>query len=601
MPLLRLQRLPRADLYVRWFALVVVAWMLIRIWTSWSGDQFSDDVRSTYAVLNGGGAAYFFDGYNGHFGPVSRLASWLLVESSPFNYRLEIVVVAIVAALSQCAAFALFRRLFGPGLISFGLGCLIACSTLYAATLSQWSLGLPTALMLAFGSLMISGYLAWRSTGSRRSLALAVVFGASGLLCDPLFLFYLLLLFAIAIAGVRTGPQSRASVRMRPDFRPAAAVAIVAIAYVVAVGIFGGDRGDIAVAQPSSAWDVAYRLYAETLLPSLLGGPWTVDSFNQFPAFGSLPGVVVSLVIELFLAAVIAVLALNRGTWRYLAAGIVFAAVLTAACFITVRFGPFGVELFRQGRFAASILLPTLVLIGLGASSTAERARFTGTRRKVSARPLGAVVGIVIVAVLVQSSWVTTFAVRDAIEATSTRPYWDNVRAGLAAHPDVAIVDRPMPASILDAGFLPEVGHVSSGLRYFVDGQTFPASAVQFHVVNADGTVSEAAFEVNRSSPPGPNPGCGYPVAPGVPIVVPVPDGLFKWEWVIKINYLAAGDATMRVKVSDAPDGTFDVQAIAGAHSVYLVAPGQMGPIRIDTDSTAPGVCVGSINVGTFS
>jgi hypothetical protein len=584
----------KPDLSWRVFLACLLLAGLVRLWTAWPGDNFHDDIGATYRSLKGGlSADYLFASFIGHWGPVAALAQLLVVWAQPFNFHFAVAVVVLVAMAGQVLAFGFLRRLVGAGVLSLVLALGVVFSTLYAATFTQWSMGLLIALLLLFGAGMNYCYLRWRDSRRRVWLFATLTFGTLGVLSDPQFLPFVALLGAIAAFGTPLPGTNR---RRAVDVIGASVAAAVILLLPVAVSWMTPDRGTISNSA-TNVWDVFYSLTFETFIPSLLGGPWIVGQ-TPFPEFGPLPPVVLSFTGQVALVFVLAALLMRRRAWLWLLSAVAMLAAVAVVAAVILNLDLLGVSELRKGRWGALVLLPVLAFVGLALTDGGRR-DLSGWRLSVakSGRTLN-VIAAVMVVVLLESAWATTFAVQQNLASTSTRPFWNNIKQSLKENPDVTILDRLMPGGVLNGGFIPEVGHLSNGLKHFLVDQDFNAQADQFWVMRSDGILEPGVFEPNRVSPPGPNGDCGYAVAEGSTVMIPTPPGLFNWEWALKFDYLAGADGNLQVQTSNQD---FNLSVRKGLHTTYLLVSGDVPDVAVSVaDDSGLGVCVASISVGTF-
>ena len=96
--------------------------------------------------------------------------------------------------------------------------------------------------------------------------------------------------------------------------------------------------------------------------------------------------------------------------------------------------------------------------------------------------------------------------------------------------------------------------------------------------------------------PPGPVPGCGWPVPGGAPTALPLGGSLIEYPWTAELSYTSAAEGVLRValRAGRAPRR----RSAAGTHTVYVRLPGSGDALEVSGATADMGLCVGSGVVG---
>lgn len=595
----RQPRASRASWAPRWWLLSVLgltaAQMLVRWWTVTGLDSYHDDIAVTYRALDAPfGTDFLLGTYAGHWGPVNRLLEWTTVHAAPFDTGVAFGVVLALLLVADAGMILLLRRLVGPGRLSLLGYAFWAVTPLVATTLGSWSLGLLLVPLMAGMAWTLWAYACAVASGRAAWQVSALLLLTLTLLVSPQALLLVPAIAALALAypGLADSAVSRRALLRRLWLWWVGAV-LVLVGYAAAYIAARPQRSSRPVTA-ATVGETLGGLGASTGVPSLVGGPWASDP-GALPSVAELSPFVLSLTLQAAVVLVALSVGMRRWAWR---------GWLGLAALWLVQFGLvagavrpdlIGAQLLRQTRYLVPVLVPTVALLvcvfGLGPA----RSWLASARRRRRWPALASAVTVLLVVVLAESSWYTNYAQAAAMKAASTAPFWQNVRRDLAANPDGSIVDRPMPDSVLVAGFLPELGPASRSLSYFVTDQDWDGPAEKLLFLRDDGHLVAARVEPFARSYPGTQ-GCGYLVRGPEWVTIPLDQSLFNFGWGVRLNYLAADDTRLEARASGI---TTTLPVSKGLGSITWVNAGVIPSVEVRSAAGEDvAVCVDQIVVG---
>jgi hypothetical protein len=207
---------------------------------------------------------------------------------------------------------------------------------------------------------------------------------------------------------------------------------------------------------------------------------------------------------------------------------------------------------------------------------------------------------------------VAAFAVVSVVSAVGFQRAWRNnptsdylatARSELAAHRDVPLLDEPVSIWVLLPFTHPNnlASHVFGALP---ERPEFATSTPRLRALDDSGRLVQAAVTWTSAIGQGPEPGCGFRVAPVVPdepaavTELPLVGPLLHWAWTAQLNYHADRDGTITVALSDG--APVDVPVQAGLHQVFVRMLGR--GYHLDVRPRTPGLslCVGAGPIGTL-
>jgi hypothetical protein len=170
--------------------------------------------------------------------------------------------------------------------------------------------------------------------------------------------------------------------------------------------------------------------------------------------------------------------------------------------------------------------------------------------------------------------------------------YVGNVRAAVAADPDLVFFDTFVPSDVVHEWF----GADSRASRVvgLIPGTHFDQPTSRMHQLDATGTPHRiTGVEPVSRGVPGPVPNCGTAIGE-TPVRLPL-DTPVLGRYLLKLDYYT----------SDGGEGVVDLEGTrtpvwfqAGLHSVYLPVDGLFDHIGVQLSSSGAPVCVANVEVG---
>jgi hypothetical protein len=196
--------------------------------------------------------------------------------------------------------------------------------------------------------------------------------------------------------------------------------------------------------------------------------------------------------------------------------------------------------------------------------------------------------------VLILNSYLfTTAVVADNWRASAGKAFWTTFEEDASALGPVSVNDRNLPEPVMAGLFLEraKASYVAQAIPLPV---RWNAPTDKLYVLTDDGHLRPAALVSPVVTEIGPDGPCGWGVKANSR-AIPLTQTLFKWDWVVRIQYLASGDTTIPVRLGTA---STQVPLTKGAHEVWLVLRGDGRSLQIGPPSGAQGVCIAGAAAG---
>lgn len=563
--------------------LLVVALLALRGWQLSQRTFYWDDLVIPPSFRDSG----LWAPYDGHLMPGSAALQIAVDSLAPLQWWLPCVVTLAATALAAGLWWVLLGRLTDRwGLRVLGFTALVFSPFLGTAT-GWWSAGVNALAWQLTAAGVGLALTAPRGVVLRTTLATLVLLG--GLLMTERALTVVPAVLAVALVlRVRRGPSRDRLVLVAPALLTLAWAGV----YLALVG--RGDGGG----EAPGLHGVTSAL-GSSVLPGVLGGPWSWDRWDPSPAF-STTSTLVQVIVGVLLA-VLLVWTLAR-TRRRPAAFLAALTALAASCaYLLVvllllregRTGDGASDLLARGmHYYADWWSVTVVLVVAAAP--------------VLARTWTAVLAAVLFAL---SSTVSTVTWVSAWSDDATAAYLAGVGQAVSEAQDAGTVllDQNTPLEVLTPLMSPynRVGAIAAGGGGDGVGEVSTAPTV----VLPDGRVAEAhVLDVARSAQ-GDVPDCGVRVDAGQPQIITVEPALpfGDWTW----EFTATADRELTVELST-PNGledeaqwrarAVDVDVDTDLVTRWVNLSGGGGTILAEIDGP-PGahVCVGAGAVGALT
>ncbi|WP_392426153.1 hypothetical protein [Barrientosiimonas humi] len=561
-------------------AATVTRWLLAR-----DGYFWQDDFAYLEIVKGGLSPEVLLRDYNDHVMPGTFLLTAVvsaLGSSWGIALAINLALQVVAGLLLLWVIHLLFpRTLMAPVVYAAALFTPLTLTGTYwfAYGLQLWPL--QASLLAGIGC-----FVRWRQTAQVRY--------AVGMICAyvcGLFFWEKALLFVPVLAGFallvweRDLPIRARVSRARSELWVWALLLGVTVAYLVfylarteTAGSAGGERSVSVLGFLNTA-------VLRTLLPGLLGGPWTAK--GSIYTVGADPRAVSIVLTCLVWLAIVASSLRLRGK----VAG--QAWLWTLGCLaldyaLLVAFRPDAQTLGRDSRYIADAV--PLVALGVLAAfhHTPVRDASPATVQPTRVR-LG--IGLAAVVALVASAMTTTQALGDGLRHTYSRDYVRALTNTITQDPSRPLLDRAAPHP---AVFLGRQSALASAVG--VRG-AWPQTAQDMNMFDAIGRIGPVTIPRPEFTRQGPQSGCGWLVSPGSPVVITdVPPLRAGQERVLQVGYLSQRVHDLVIVVdggSRQPVPTYDV---LGVITTTISSPARKIEVRVDNPGAA--VCVASITLG---
>ncbi len=584
-------------------ALVVIgASVLIRVVIAAQGylafDDFAFIGRAAAATP---GPGYTFTIINNHLMPAALLVNWAITHTVGLEYWPYVAVMAVGEAILGLAFLRLARRLLPAGPPVVITLALLMFSPLTLETTSWWAVGSNLLAVQIAIALALTAQLSYIQTHRVRhlvELAASILLGLA--FCEKALLIVALVPLATVVLFMDGGLARSILTALR---RYAASWAVLT---AIAVGYLGLylSRATSTTRTPSSSQEIAVfleQIFGSNVVPGLLGGPWVwLDAGDG--AAGTAPPAGLSYAAWLvFGVLVIATVVRRRAAIR---AWILLAGYLglVVALLGSTRLG--GIYSGTAGlapRYVSDVIVVAALAIGIAvfgwlplAEARRPPAPSARAPRPNTAQPpivaTAAAIGLVLV--VVGSAW-SFGGFADDWRIKYGRDYLTTVRAEFdAAPPGTVLYDQPVPEQIMGGLSWPD--NMQSHVLGPLEGPVFGTSAENLSILDADGRIRPIRIE-GRNNLPGPEAGCGYRIAGGRAVSVPLDGPLIDWDWVVRIAYISSGDSTATFTL-----GTRSRQFTihTGLNQIFLVVNGPGTAVTLTVTDPAVTLCTNELTIG---
>jgi hypothetical protein len=605
--------------WLRRHAVDLTATVLIAVSLAWrtaistrgylTTDDFPIIAQAAAAELTPG---HLFAPYSNHLMPAGRLITFVTERLTGYEYWPYAVLLLLGQFAVGVTFYRLLRLMLPAGWALLVPLCLVLFNPMTLEVSAWWAVGVNLLPMQLAMILAIGAQVRYLRTGARRhlvTLALAVV---GGLLFFEKALLVVPLVFLVTVCLYAPGGPVRAVLTtLRRWWRSWAVLAAVSVAYLaVYLSVSTGST----LRQPSSAREVGTflgQLYGETLVPGLVGGPWTwLDAADGAPvAAPDRPERWASwaLVAALVAGTIWARRAVAVRAWTLLALYSALAAGLIAATRLgSALSGVAGLV----PRYLGDVLLVAALCVGVAVCGLRRLTADDGTTDERPAEPADApadvpavdrrpyLAGLAAGLVLLVASSVYSgagFASDWAVKAG--RDYLRTARADLAAAPPGTVfMDQAVPDAVV-----PSLSHPwNMQSRFFGplrDGPVFVTSARNLSVFDEAGHIRPAWVD-GVTARPGPRPGCGYLVTGGRAVTIPLTRAVVDYWQALRIAYISDRETTATIRVGDHPGVAFDVHRGLNAMFLLLLAEGDV--VTLTVRDPAANVCTDEVDIGAL-
>jgi hypothetical protein len=544
---------------------------------------------------------FLWTNYTGHLMPGSLALAWGLSRASLYDWTLASTVMLVLLAAASFALLRLLRTLFGtrPAILiplTIYLFCMLGFTGLtFWSTMINW---VPTQLAVFMAA---NAHFTYLRTKRFRHAAFAAAWIVFGLLFDEADVFIPFLLLALTSAFFVPGHWQKSVVAtVRENWRTWALYLVIVLAYA---GIFLNQlhTSTLAPAKPgpfSNVLTLGGTLVRLSFVPAALGGPWRWLSNGQIAYALQTP--VLTAATWLIAPALIAVsLWFRRHAWR---SWITLAAwiCLTALAPLAVGRVSLGVNVGLLGtdmHYLADSLPVLAICLGLAFWPVAGESDAYRAPRPQRLRRIGTAAGLV--AFLAGATY-SYSALLSAVNDQPQSSYIATARVAMSqAPPGSVILSSPVPGNVQltlygqysDTATL--LGLMATPTEH-LHWTTRPSGVVNLLTFDQYGRLwGVSLFRGQHLVPRKKLHGC-WTVGTRT-TRIPLGGHVFYWPWEISMTYSGPA-ATIAVEFG----GTWHDYALpAGAHELWIPAPGAGDAVQAQLLSGGPSECISSLAISS--
>lgn len=575
---------------------LIAAHLAYRAWATYGGWFHIDDFNFISRMFHDGlSPAVAARSYYGHVMPAAMYLSWINQAVAPWHFWLPATELVALQLLCDLGMLYLLRALFGlrPGILpplALFLASVISleASIWWAAAINL----LPLQVALFFG---LAAHVTYLRTGRLRHAVGANAWILAGIAFNEKTALVYGVLGIATLCWFATGRSPVRRVRTAVAGRlPALALYVVSgAAYVVLYLSVGRDfRASKPVSYP--VVDTVDRMFFDTYVPGLLGGParwWRVPSQ---PFSFAQPGDGLALLALVLLAVLLwEIRKHRRRALRALwipAYFLVIDMVLVLVTRASVAGPLVGLDYRFQGELAAAsaIALAAMTMPVLGAaepSAPRSESEFLDHPRRV---------GVATAAMVLLAAW-STWSYMDYWHADTGAERWFGrlVPQLRAASSPIPTVDRVVPYFVTNGVRYPE--NLMSRVLAGEDTLAFTRVATdRLAIVADDGQIEPVVVPPVRAGRNGPHGRCGWKVEEA-PVTIPLDGPVAFGGWWVRIGYLSSGDSPVRVSAGSV---TRDTTVRAGVHALYFEGGPQFDSVTIGGLLDGVTLCTDDVTVG---
>jgi hypothetical protein len=348
----------------------------------------------------------------------------------------------------------------------------------------------------------------------------------------------------------------------------------------------------------------ARQMIGFTLVPNLVGGPWTwlkigdaapLVTSEEVPRWVAWAAFVAVVVITTRLRAV------AGRAWVLLACyALLVVAVLSAS-----RLGSdFSALAGYATRYVSDVTVLAALCLGVAISGPAESILPAHPRRRPLrlptslTDPAAIAIGLVVLVLAVttvgiRTAW-STARFSDDWAVKVGREYLAAAQADLAkAPPGTVFIERTVPAAVVHPLFFPytEQSHFFNQMK---PRPIFVREAENPSIFDDSGHIHPATVD-GLSLKPSADQGCGYQMAHGQPTRLPLAGPVYDWNWTIRVGYLSSGDSDAIIRLGEA---SHRFRMKYGLNQIFIVLDGAGSDLEIQVLDPSVTVCTKDVVVG---
>jgi hypothetical protein len=573
----------------------VVAVLMILGQTVWRGIYLSRGyfTQDDFDAMRLGRASpmgldLLFQSSSGHFWPVQSAIVWSFAQLAGLDWFVAATSILLTQLVAGLLFWLVLSRILPATAWRLPVLALFLFSPLSLGSVQWWAQAvgyLPSTVCLLAALL---GTLHWVQDGRRTGAWACVVFVTLGLLIQERAVFYpFVVLATMVLLEQDRGLLRRIRTVVRRRWALLLALTLVTLTFLVAHFLIALPTEARQGYTPATALRLLGNYVGRSLLPGLVGGPWTFRL-----DFGV---VVVPPVVSVAVAAALIVLVLAWTMWRSrgqaLGAWLLFAGyVLLNLAAVMVGRPQFGAKIGLLPRYAADVVpVAALALAFVVRSTPPRRAREPSQRSWERVRPA---LPWVTTAAIVTSCAVTTVAMAPVGYNRDDRQYVATLIRNLESSPQAVIYDSPVPENVMISWF-GERANASTVLAGTEQHAVFDVPSENMMVVDRRGRLVDFYLSYATRAKRGPVEDCGYDVADRT--VVRLPKRVAVKRAVVQVSYYAARQNVMTMQMG----GVTQVLPIRpGTHMVSAVVSGTFDEVVLSQQDPSATACVGGLAIG---
>jgi hypothetical protein len=557
---------------------------------------------------------------SGHFHPGVLAIIWVMARLAPYNWDAASAITLVMLLIAGLAAWRLLRTLLGnrPAILIPLVLYLVTPLTL--PNDSWWQSAIESLPLQAAIFLALDAHVRYVRSGRYRHALAAAAWLAIGLIFFEKAAVIPVVLFAVTAAFLIEG-SLEASLRTAivSYWRAWVLYAVIVIVYGFVL-LHALSKSTVTPGAPTSATNAlifAGSLTKDTLLPGLLGGPWSwVLPRYGAVAYAATASQLAWLAVLVCIAVMVASVLTRSRAWR---AWAILGIWLVLADILPVFIGRLSISnlggfLSLDTRYVADAAGVAAVCVGLafwplarpetaGRANEAQPEVFTG--RKWRAVAIG-LTGVLVVG----SIWsVHSYEKVTSVTNAFGRLYLANARTALAdLSKGTVIFDQYMPPYVMVEAFYETDALQSRALAPMASKATAADTRWTLHpsgnidhlvMFGPDGKLHQALIRGTTSVPVPKGKSC-WPFRNGRAVLrFPRPTSAF--SGIVRLGYLAGGPAVGGETVT-VTYGSYVRQFTVepGLHYVYIQAAGSAGSVTV-TPATTTGICFSNAVAGNLT
>ena len=540
---------------------------------------------------------YVMQDYNGHAMPLQFAFIWLITKLFPMSFAAQAVVIAASTAAGVAAWSAALAEIFGPRRRLLLPLSVIALTPISLFSASFWASAIQLFPLQAFMGVGVL-YAARASRGIPGAwwrLALTYVIA---LLWWEKSLLMLMPVAAVVVLCGRGG--------IRNHLRTLTPVAAVTALYVPGYLWFRGRVDELVptwVTPPESMTERATEFFLHSwsvlpdlIVPSLVGGPWgTVPILGDFYRRPDRP---LMLALTAVVVVAVAVAARRQGRRSVVPLALAAAYVVTASTLImfSTKYQLLGPDALYEDRYfpdvVAVLMLSAAMLLSPLRDDPERRQPVTAARHGVTRMTA---VGTGAGAVLLVSLGISNALLWPQMAPEPGREWVETVRSQLDEAGPASVRDTVPPDEVLVAGLWPEGFKVSTMFASLDPEARFGAPGNPILNFGTDGVLRPATILRSTVAEEGPQPECGYFLADGQTVKVPMTQPLYGYFWGIELALFSGSGGQLSLTV----DGeTQQVTIPGGLSSPQFLRIGTVSEVKVRLDGPDASACLAAAHAG---